>query len=568
MEMDMQRNASNTQGKAVKACLILVAFVVAVMADRAMSEESLSSALRRAKYLLSGKMTTDEDFSAYTNSSDDYRRAVRGLIDADTFYDASLRYHERIFGVGLPLDYLDELKRAEIDGKNGKFAKLRCSKDKSDRFHCSWASKDTGKTKSAECPDSYLQPVGVFWYPSLTAWVCPSVSRTCGSDLSRCFIEYEDEDIAKNSELGASEIYDSRFTTIKSLSRQSAGMAAAVVTENYPYTLLLQPGLSAVDGAIANFYAQTYHFKIEGLHIPEMVTSLLENFRFTNTRYKLVYTGPSYESAGIMTTFGWLRRYEKNRTRANQMYERLLCRKFTSELPKVFPADPGNLRETDGCKGCHATLDPLADFYKAWGEGGELYNGDKGTIDTTFAGQGGRYVSDLANIIRNDKAFATCTVQNVWKWMMGRSFYHAESDLRSKLTSYFITTKYSFKELVYAVATHPAFLEGKRGDALVTDPLEDPPLGEVPTTTTRPCDTKIVYATDIAPKLSLCTSCHGASSSPRQDLSSESQWKKFGKTAAGMMASGSMPPGLNGPPTIGPTFELKEAVRCWLEQNP
>ena len=28
-----------------------------------------------------------------------------------------------------------------------------------------------------------------------------------------------------------------------------------------------------------------------------------------------------------------------------------------------------NLRERPGCSGCHATLDPLADFFLAWGEG-------------------------------------------------------------------------------------------------------------------------------------------------------------------------------------------------------
>lgn len=530
------------------------------------AEEDLKLGLRRAKYLLSGDMTTDADFEAYGGTFEDFRRAVRGLVDGEAFYDVSLRYHERLFGIGLPIDYLDELKRDE--GTSAKFAKLRCEKDRSNRFHCFWASKEKGKVRTAECPDEWLQAVGVFWYPSLTAWVCPSVARACGSDLSRCFIEYADEAVAKNSELGASEIYDSRFTTIKSLSRQAAGMAAALVTENYPYTLLLQSGLTAVDGAVANFYSQKHHFKIESMHIPPDVMGLLENLRFTNTRFRLVNTGATYDSGGILTTFGWLRRYEKNRTRSNQLYERLLCRKFTSELPKVFPADPGNLRETDGCKGCHALLDPLSDFFKVWGEGGELYNGAGAAIDTTFAGQQGKYVSDLANIVRYDKAFATCTVQNVWKWTMGRGFYHAEADLRGALTTYFINSKYSFKELVYAVVTHPTFLDGKRGDALVTDPLEDPPLGEIPKATARPCTSTISYSADISPKLSLCTSCHGVTSSPRQDLSSEVQWKKLGKTAVGMMASGSMPPGLSGAPVVGPTFELKEAVRCWLEQNP
>ena len=174
-----------------------------------------------------------------------------------------------------------------------------------------------------------------------------------------------------------------------------------------------------------------------------------------------------------MSTFGWLRRYEKNRTRANQLYERLLCRKFTAELPTVFPQDPGNLRETPGCAGCHATLDPLADFFKSWGEGGELYTGENLFLLLVAK----CYVADIADIVRSDNAFSTCTVQNAWEFLIGRGFYDDEADLRAALTDYFVKTNYDFKEL-YAIATHPVFLMSERG-CEVTSPLAEPPLGEV-----------------------------------------------------------------------------------------
>ena len=197
---------------------------------------------------------------------------------------------------------------------------------------------------------------------------------------------------------------------IKSLSRQAAGLAATIVTENYPYTKILEPGLTAVDGAIANFYLQDHHFKIDEMNIPPAVPELVSNVNFRNTHYILVNTGSTYESAGVLSTFGYLRRYEKNRTRANQLYERFLCRRFTSALPKVFPADPGNLRTTAGCSGCHATLDPLADFFKTWGEGAALYGAGQSAVSTSFGGHSGTYMADLADIISNDSAFATCTV--------------------------------------------------------------------------------------------------------------------------------------------------------------
>lgn len=523
-------------------------------------------ALKRAQYLLNSTTPSDENLNSGSNQ-DGYRSAVRSFLDDDKFYNVILRYHEKLFGTGLPTDYLDELQNDNIDYKRNKFAQISCNNTSDGRYRCDWVGERNDNDES--CQQSAETPVSVFWYPGAVAWVCPSVARACGSDLSRCFIEYGDEDAAANAELGTTEIFDSRVAVVKSLSKQSAGLATAVVTANYPYTKILEPGLTAVDGAIAHFYRQTHHFDLDKLNPPQELLDIVNGMSLTDTRFQLINTGNSYEQAGVLSTFGWLRRYEKNRTRANNLYERLLCRRFTSELPAVFPADPGNLRTTPGCSGCHATLDPLSDFFAAWGEGGELYTGERATIETTFSGQTGSYLSDLANIIRNDNAFYTCTVENIWEWLMGRGFYRDEADLRAALTQYFVTTGYSFKELVYAIATHSAFLEQSRADAVVTDPLEQPPLGEPPGGAPQlDCPTDpIDYTTDIQPHISMCTACHDDSGA-RQDLSSEVQWaSSLGYTSVNMMTSGSMPPGQAGPPFSGAVFDLKETVRCWLEQN-
>ncbi len=548
---------------------VLAVLPFLLLSPRAMADASYERALKRAQYLLDATVPTDDQFGANASSDAAYKAAVRSFIEGGNFYDTAMRYHERLFGTGLATDYLDELENDNIDNKANKFAQIKCNHDAAanNRFRCYWASLDEG-SKTGSCPQSWEQAVTVFWYPGIVAWVCPSIVRTCGSDLSRCFIEYQNPAEAKNAELGATEIFDSRFAVVKSLSKQSAGIATAVVVANYPYTKILEPGLTAVDGAIAHFYRQTHHFDVKKLNPPPALIDAVDKMSLTDTKFRLIYTGNTYEQAGVLTTFGWLRRYEKNRTRANQLYERLLCRKFTSELPKVFPQDPGNLRTTPGCSGCHSTLDPLADFFKAWGEGGQLYLGQQQSVQTSFSGVDGSFVADLANIIRNDSAFSTCTVEHVWEWLMGRGFYRDEANLRAALTDYFITTNYSFKELVYAVATHPAFVEGARADATVGDPLDQPPLGKAPgVTEDAPCtNTAVDYAADIAPKASLCTACHLPGTN-RQDLTVESQWVKWGSQGVNMMASGNMPPGQAGPARIGAVFDLKEAVRCWLEQK-
>jgi hypothetical protein len=542
--------------------------------EHAVGENDLNyaTALRRIQYLLHGNLPSSQEFSVHAASEGAYRSRVRSLLEDERIYNALLRYHEKSFGVGLPSEYLEELLRDDIDFKSNKLAQITCNREgvgtPTSRLRCYWSSADQ-KNGSMTCPVSDEITASVFWYQGVVAWVCPSVARTCGADLSRCFVSYEDQDLARNSEIGATEAFDTRYSVIKSLGRQSAGLATRIVMEDYPYNKILSSGLTAIDGAIAHFYRQTNHFDLAKLNLSPEILSMINDIQLTDTRYRLVNAGSSYEQAGVISTFGWLRRYEKNRTRANQLYERLLCRKFTAELPKVFPQDPGNLRETEGCKGCHATLDPLSDFFNSWGEGGELYSGFHETKSTSFAGKTGASLADLAGIVSADPAFATCTVQHAWEWLMGREFYTDEANLRAALSAYFTQTDFNFKELLYAIATHPAFAAVARSDAVVGDPLAEPPLGTLPSASEeRECPTTAVtFAKDIEPHIGLCTNCHGANATARQKLVTIDQWKSWGNQAAKMMASGNMPPGQAGPPRIGAVYDLKESLRCWIAQE-
>jgi len=521
--------------------------------------------VRRAAQLLAGRMPTDNELATATVSDSDYKSYVRALISGSGFYDAMLRYHERTFGVGLPSEYLDELERDDIDGKAQKVATLTCKRLADNRLSCAWKSADKKTTTS--CKAAQQQPVAPFWKAGLVLWVCPSVSTACGADLSKCSVEFPNSNEARNSELGIADVFDSKRSILKSLSRQAAGIATAVAVENYPYTKILAPGLTAVDGILAVFMQQNFQFDLAKVHANESLLSQIKAIPADQSRFSLVYTGNAYETAGVLSSFGWLRRYEKNRTRANQLYERLMCRKFTSELPRVFPQDPGNLRTTPGCSGCHSTLDPLADFFAAWGEGGALYSAAGAGKQASFAGKSGTSLADLANILSADEAFAACTVNHAFEWLMGRKFRQAESSLRQAFTDYFVGTNYSFKELMYSIATHPSFVVNSRSDANITDPLEQPALGKVPEPSLPACNTTIDFNTHIAPLISQCTSCH-KSGAPRQALETSAQWKTWGSSAVSMMSIGQMPPGRQGAPTSGTIYDLKEAVRCWLLQNP
>lgn len=544
-----------------------VSLLLCFASEIALSEEDLFQALKRSQYLLNSTIPTDADYKNYASSKENYQNAVRGFINHENFYNVMLRYHQKVFGVGLPDEYIEELLREDIDNKTNKFASITCerSRGSNSRFRCFWTSNlDEGSIGG--CSLVHEEAASVFWYPGIVAWVCPSILKACGHDLSSCFITYSDEGEARNSELGTTEAFDSRFAVINSLSRQSAGLATAVVVENYPYTKILEPGLTAIDGAIAHFYRQPHHFRISELQLDADVLDFAKKMPLTDTRFKLVKSGGNnYAHGGILTTFGWLRRYDKNRTRANMLYERLLCRQFTSELPAVFPQDPGNLRTAVGCQDCHSVLDPLADFFRSWGEEGELYVGGSSEVDTTFSSAEcrGNSVADLAYCIQSNAGFATCQVHHVWHWLMGRGFYSDEDSLRSELTKYFIGTNYSLRELIYAVATHPAFLESSRGDGIVSDPLAEPPLGDLPGVQEVVCDkSSYDWSTDIQPlSNSLCVSCHNGSGTALS-LVSEEDWNAWANDAIGSMNRRSMP---RGSPDWDLVKTFSDTVKCWKE---
>ena len=170
--------------------LIRIMILALVSSTPLYGAEDDNQALRRAQYLLNGTIPTDQEFSSNAASREAYRNAVRTMVQDDRFYDMVLRYHQKIFGVGLPDEYLEELLNEDIDGKTDKFASITCFRNSgaNSRFRCAWTSQ-LEDSNGVGCPSSWEQAASVFWYPGITAWVCPSVLNTCGHDLSKSNFE-------------------------------------------------------------------------------------------------------------------------------------------------------------------------------------------------------------------------------------------------------------------------------------------------------------------------------------------------------------------------------------------
>ena len=249
--------------------------------------------------------------------------------------------------------------------------------------------------------------------------VCHVLS-TCGHDLSKCFIQYVNENEAR-IRTRTTETFDSRFAVINSLSRQAAGIATAVAIENYPYKKILERVLQLTVRLLTST-CRIITSKSDSL-TQSPGSRAYSRCNLSDTRFQLVKSeettmpaeGSSLPLVGYEDTIS----IAQERTSCISGY-------FAGTL---LPTYQQSFLKILGIFGqqqdalLSLRLDPLADFFLSWGEGAELYEGENAQTETFFGSCTGSTVEDLARCVQNLPGFSTCTVQNVWEWLMGRNFY-------------------------------------------------------------------------------------------------------------------------------------------------
>lgn len=88
--------------------------------------------------------------------------------------------------------------------------------------------------------------------------------------------------------------------------------------------------------------------------------------------------------SGVLTSFGYLVRFASNRARANRFYTAFYCDPFVPPedgIPAEGDDPSANLRERDGCDGCHEVLEPAAAHWGRWRTGGTYGYMREGLVD-------------------------------------------------------------------------------------------------------------------------------------------------------------------------------------------
>ena len=210
------------------------------------------------------------------------------------------------------------------------------------------------------------------------------------------------------------------------------------------------------------------------------------------------------EHAGILTSPAFLLRFQTNRSRANRFYTSFMCQPFqppdsgipTGEADAVQSLD---LQVQDGCKYCHALLEPAASHWSRWTESGAGYldaesfpSFDEDCLRCATTGEScsqecrRHYITEavtseevpwfgwmksyefrrdehmefpdagpsrLALQATVDGRFPECVAETAAQWLLGRPLLPEEDEYIVGLASTFQSQDFSYRALVKAIVT-------------------------------------------------------------------------------------------------------------------
>jgi hypothetical protein len=281
---------------------------------------------------------------------------------------------------------------------------------------------------------------------------------------------------------------------------------AEIVREDRPYLDLFSGEAMYVNGPLVHFWKYQAELPSQVRLLPRPVpVERLPDLAFSDRdTWVRVEAGPSH--AGVLTSPAYLLRFQTNRARANRFYNSFLCQPFVAPdggLPAATGPITLNLQERDGCKYCHGLLEPAAAYWGRWGTSGAGYLDPQQypavREDCRRCATGGEPCSDdcrrhyltdaltaeqdpylgwlmpyeflredhrphvesgpAALVARTvvDGRFGACAARTSARLLLGREPTAAEQVWLDGTAARFADSGHSYRELVKAVVTSPAY---------------------------------------------------------------------------------------------------------------
>ena len=226
--------------------------------------------------------------------------------------------------------------------------------------------------------EGYVE-VAPYWDPTQTIRVCAADAQTravspTGSDC-RTNSGFNDPKCGCGPNLNLCR-YGNYSAIARAMAEDVDRRIASVIREDRAHTDLFTSRQAFVNGPLVHFLRhQTF--------VPAGVS--MEPLSYEPDRLpELAYAG-DYDRweeiqvadghAGVLTSPAFLLRFQTNRARASRFFEAFLCQPFSPPPGGLPGADPNapphpDLQQRDGCKYCHALLEPAAAYWGRWAERG------------------------------------------------------------------------------------------------------------------------------------------------------------------------------------------------------
>jgi hypothetical protein len=304
----------------------------------------------------------------------------------------------------------------------------------------------------------------------------------CGAGLKYCVVQSIVQDVNRAIE----EDVDRRIK--------------AVILNDEPYTELFTSRRAYVNGPLVHFYRYQTGFPQDVSLEPAPVdVERLPNLSATAKDTWREIELPTHH-AGLLTSPAYLLRFSTNRARADRLFNAFMCSPLIPPAGGlVFNQTRPNpdLQRRDGCKYCHANLEPTAAFWGRWGELGAGFldpvkfpprrsdceacarTGEQCSeecrrfyVMNALTVEEEPYLGMLKSyqfrqsvherhveegpkllVINSvvDSRFGDCVSQKIAARLMGRELLEDEADWLRKLAQEFVSSNYSYKSWVKAI---------------------------------------------------------------------------------------------------------------------
>jgi len=168
--------------------------------------------------------------------------------------------------------------------------------------------------------------------------------------------------------------YASQYSYNEYFGKEIELRIADIIRENRPYTELFTSRRGYVNGPLVHFYKyQTQLTQGTSMTPTAVDVSRLPDIPYTDYNFYPIELPADH--AGVLTSPAFLLRFQTNRARANRFFDAFMCSPPSPPSGDLPAQDPNariepDLQLRDGCKYCHALLEPAASHWGRWTERG------------------------------------------------------------------------------------------------------------------------------------------------------------------------------------------------------